>query len=625
MIVIRYAIAACLILSATVLSHGILVENRFAFLPLPVGLRAMIVWVATLTALVGIFRRGARMSSSLRVLLVLPALLLGVRYWIPRFFPEEQLGAGGFMGEGTARAQERLRLIASAQEQYRIRTGRYSENPSELLRDVSVDGGDVTVRLARDGARWWTGVATVGADSCEMRVGEPGDSATAGLVDGVAQCTGGNRRWAWSAVRGAKFRGQPSAPQDTPTLAGVWLQHRADAARSGIGTGTPTAVSWESWLSGEIRSSPSIAGDQLFLGAHGNGEVASFRMSTGELMWRVRAPNWIHHEPVVRDSLVAYGFGNNERWGAQGEHGGSPPSGFEVVDRRTGRILWRRYTDSPAMGAPLFADDLLIGIEARGTLRAWRAVDGTEIWSAAMPDRSDSPMMNPVPVGNLIFVGTEPARWCAFDIATGTRASCGELPEARWGAGHTSPTVAGRLVLFSFAEYPTGDRLTRATLALARGVLGLPLPYEAVAMVAVEMPSGKLVWRTSLGGLGKPVFGHVAGTPTVIDTLAVVPLPLIAEVAALDTRDGQVRWRARVAPARGSVTVFEGRVFTATTRKTMVVLDLQSGEEICEAPIPGNVDRAGLSIAGATGVLVFSDGRIKAAPVRDWMQCGVRF
>lgn len=55
------------------------------------------------------------------------------------------------------------------------------------------------------------------------------------------------------------------------------------------------------------------------------------------------------------------------------------------------------------------------------------------------------------------------------------------------------------------------------------------------------------------------------------------------------------------------------------------VLDMHTGQRLCEAPLPQTLDRAALTVSGGTGVLVFSDGMIKAAPVRDWMKCLVDF
>lgn len=121
------------------------------------------------------------------------------------------------------------------------------------------------------------------------------------------------------------------------------------------------------------------------------------------------------------------------------------------------------------------------------------------------------------------------------------------------------------------------------------------------------------------------MFGHIAGTPTISEGLAVAPIPLLGEVVALTANTGVVQWRKKVSPARGSVTIVGRKVFFATTHKSYAVLDMHTGQSLCEAPLPQTLDRAALTVLGETGVLVFSDGMIRAAPVREWMECLVDF
>jgi outer membrane protein assembly factor BamB len=180
-------------------------------------------------------------------------------------------------------------------------------------------------------------------------------------------------------------------------------------------------------------------------------------------------------------------------------------------------------------------------------------------------------------------------------------------------------------VLFSFED---GDNI----VALSSRILGFSwrqfvgLPYaSSVSLVAVDFRTGGSLWRSQLTGVRQPSAGHIAGTPVVVDSLVVVPFPVIGEVAALSVVDGSVKWRQRVYPARGSVSVVNGQAFAATNLKTSVVVDLRSGRQVCSQVLPGRVDRAGLTISGNTGILTFLDGRISAAPVSEWMTCTVVF
>jgi predicted amidohydrolase YtcJ/outer membrane protein assembly factor BamB len=650
--VIARAAALVLALSAGAMTYGVLWLDKAAWVP--GGALAVVpaLWAVTALALVALAAPGRRWSWARRLLFVAPALVLNGRYWGFQLRAATAAApvpaTGEYLTDEATRAQAALRLLASAQEQHRLVTGRYATALDQLPPQLMGDLSGIKVVVTAQGDRWWRARAQGGAESCAIAVGFLPQQEQADSLDGVPQCRSGSRRHRHQQVHGTRFVQQQGANPSPPVDSGVWLQHRADVARTGVapssvalsgvalsgvapsGTGPSgtTPVRWDARLNGEIRSSVSIAGGQLFVGAHGNGEVAAFRLADGALQWRVRAPNWLHHEPVVGDGVVAYGFGNNENFGPGGKGFGSPPSGYDVLDRATGRLVHRFLTSSTAMGAPAIVGSLLVAREHAGIVHAWDLRTGTLRWSAALPGRPVGPMTNPLVVDSLVVVTSEPMAWCRLAVGTGRLLGCGTAPDGKWG-GHASPALAGRLVLMSYLEPPPPFRqsLWRLVLGMANPKLvGTPNPkVSTVALVAVDRDTDQVVWRRRFTGAAFPVSGHVAGTPTVDDDAAMVPLPTIGEVVSVDVATGAVRWRAPVRPARGSVSVVGGRVFTATTTARMVVLDAATGRVHCSAPLPGAVDRAGLSIAGGTGILTFQDGRISAAPVDQWFRCAVSF
>ncbi len=644
---IARAAGLLLVVSAGFMSYGVLRLGKADWVPGGALVVVAVIWVVTALAVLPLAGTGRRMAPGWRLLLAVPAVALNGRYWAFQVRAATAAApvplTGTYLTDEAVRAQAFLRLLASAQEQHRLATGRYAavldQVPPRLLGDVS--GIEATVTA--DGDRWWRGRARVGDETCDIGVGFLPKQQAADSLDGVPQCSSGSRRHRQQQVHGTRFVQQQAGNPSRRVDDGVWLQHRADAARSGMAPSgmapsgmapsgmAPSGmapVRWDARLNGEIRSSASIAGGQVFVGAHGNGEVAAFRLADGALQWRVRAPNWLHHEPVVGDSVVAYGFGNNENFGPEGAGFGSPPSGYDVLDRSTGRLLHRWMTPSTAMGAPAIIGSLLVAKENAGVVHAWDLRSGAARWSVALPGRPVGPMTNPLVVDSLVVVTSEPMSWCRLAVGTGRLLGCGAEPDGKWG-GHASPALAGPLVLMSYLEPPPLFRKSLWRLMLGRAnpkLVGTPNPkVSTVALVAVDRDADRVVWRRRLTGAALPVSGHVAGTPTVEGDAAFVPLPTIGEVVSVRTRDGAVRWRAPVRPARGSVSVVGGRVFAATTNSRMVVLDAATGREHCSAPLPGAVDRAGLSIAGPTGVLTFLDGRISAAPVDQWFRCAVVF
>ena len=593
------------------ISYNVLRYERFSALP---GGRVTGTFCAIASVVCAVWAiRHVKARWSIRALATLPLIGLTVRFYLPS-------KVGFRLSPQATQSQALLRVIASAQEEFRIKSGRYASSLDDLTLVSDKAGYQTDVALSSAGDKWWHGRIRYQGGYCEIHVGYPEPlQNSANLVEGMPVCGEKPRRGAYQDVAGAKFVGQPSPSNGSIDTSGNWPQHRANSRRTGIVDRAGPAYRWDAWVSGELRASASVAGDQVFVGAHGNGEVAALNLTTGALLWRARAPNWIHHEPIVDGRFVAYGFGNNEV---------TPPSGFDVRDRRSGMLLWRRFTPTSAMGAPLIEKGTLIGADLSGTVYAWNLVSGAELWKYSIPRVNQAgitmPMANPLSFDSVVAVSMEKTGLCFLSLYSGKPVRCLKFSGNFWGGGHSSPAFTGQSVVF------TGKNNTVAFKWWER-IFGFQFPDPSrqlanqVSVLSVEPTSGRVIWEVQLVGRPQVVRGHVAGTPVISGPLTLVPLPSIGEVVSISTSTGQVLWRSPAHPARGSVSVFEGRVFVATSKSSWVVLDLSSGKQLCSAPLPGEVDRAGLTISGATGIMTFLCGRVTAAPVKEWFSCSVRW
>jgi outer membrane protein assembly factor BamB len=605
--ILRSAIVLLIIVAGVLMTEGITRQQRFSFLPGGYTAKTVLVW-AVLILCIGTLAQPVKSKRRLiRILFCLPAFLLIGRYFLPgikkssAFTPED-------LNEG--RLQEVLRVLAAAQEQYRLESGKYTEKLVELNPFLADTISDVSIQLNAYLDKHWMGEARKDESTCKIYVGFPPPGFDSTEIEGVPNCGNSHSLERHKLVKGAPFSGQAVTRKNSEKAFGYWRQHRADPQRTGEVGGPLEGMRWDALLSGEIRSSASIAGNQVFVGAHGNGEVASFRLSDGALLWRIRALNWIHHEPVVDQGLVAFGFGNNM---------GTGPNGFEVVNQQTGETVWRQLTNSAAMGAPAIQGSLLIGQEGAGHIRAWDLRTGELKWQSLLPGGAHGWMTNPVLEDTVVVITGEPNKWCAVHAQSGRQLRCGALGSVYWGMGHTSAAKHRTTIYTSFIDHKSiGGPLGR--------VLRLPKASNTVvSLAAVDLPSGKLLWKTSLTGTSVPIAGHFAGTPVVSGSSVIVAFPLIGEVASFSLTAGRLLWRAKVSPARGSVSVVGERVFSATLDQYAVVLSRVDGRLLCQQELPAKVDRAGLSISGATGILTFLNGQISSAPVQDWLLCRVRF
>jgi outer membrane protein assembly factor BamB len=96
-------------------------------------------------------------------------------------------------------------------------------------------------------------------------------------------------------------------------------------------------------------------------------------------------------------------------------------------------------------------------------------------------------------------------------------------------------------------------------------------------------------------------------------------------VVALRPDSGRIIWSRPVNVARGSVVVWQGLVLAATRDPGFVVLDAATGHLVCRQKLPAESDRAGLTIAGRTGILTFLNGMVAARDMREWSTCHAAF
>src|SRR5699024_3210164 len=96
----------------------------------------------------------------------------------------------------------------------------------------------------------------------------------------------------------------------------------------------------------EIRSTPVIVENYMFIGNHGSGSLNAFDMTTGEQLWKKDAPNWIHSEMVYEDGNVFVGYGNRYFNRNVGEPyvRGSRESGIMALDADSDEELWNFET-----------------------------------------------------------------------------------------------------------------------------------------------------------------------------------------------------------------------------------------------------------------------------------------
>ena len=634
---VRYlAVAMLLTLQAIVFARAAMNGERFASIPggayllVATGALIYLVAIASLT----VWRDKPRF---IRWGSIGAAIALSLRFYSPAFFamvlPRIPYPVEHMAVNISPPLEIYLRELAAAEEQYRIRERSYTSDATKLSPWVRQPPGSRVEMVAR-GDTGWSARASLNGATCDIWVRDSLLRQRAADVEGSPNCGGTEIRGIHQRIRSVVVAPSREAGFAKTDASGTWLEHRGDDRRSAsISANTlGQGHSWTERIGGVIRSSVAIAGNQVFVGSHGNGEIVALTLDSGKIGFRVRAPNWVHHEPAVTSDLVIFGFGNNEPSAIGPEVNGSPPSGVVAYDRVTGVEKWRRYTTGSVMASPVVKNSVVAVSTGADEAFGWRLSDGAQVWRAALPGYA--PMANPVMVDSLFLIGVEPATLCALAIASGRRIYCRVLSRESWGAGHASPAIAGDLLLQVYEEDldGSGGGVDSRPMLLVRHLIGLPprryrpRPSNSLreqVLVALRWRDGVEVWRARLGRGRHHAQGHIAGTPTVEGSVAFVPSPVSQTVSAIDTRTGRILWATMVKPARGSVLFSEGSVITATADSTVTVLDARNGRVRCRERLPDRADRAGPTVSGATGVLTLVNGTVMARPLAAWLSCRV--
>jgi eukaryotic-like serine/threonine-protein kinase len=194
---------------------------------------------------------------------------------------------------------------------------------------------------------------------------------------------------------------------------------RGNPQHTGVyaGAGVPqfTKIKWQFHTRGQILSSPTVAGDTLYVGG-GDHSLYALDLAAGTLKWKFKTDSRITSSPAVSNGLVYFG---------------SYDGNFYAVDASTGQLKWKFKT----------------GGERRF---AAKHLHGAEPAAETMPDPFDFYLSSPVVWKGGVYFGSGDTNIYALDAATGS---------LKWkfktsDVVHASPAISdGTLFVGSWDSY----------------------------------------------------------------------------------------------------------------------------------------------------------------------------
>jgi outer membrane protein assembly factor BamB len=294
---------------------------------------------------------------------------------------------------------------------------------------------------------------------------------------------------------------------------------------------------------------------------------------------------------------------------------------LRALSKTSGRVRWeqpvgRLAAATPAVGGGCVYAVALRGIASEsGRIAAYRAADGRQLWSKALPSRAES---SPLLKNGRLFFGSEDGTVYALNAKTGRtiwtyRASGavkggpalanGTLYFGDYGGrAHAVSAKTGRQVWSvgtNGTRFGFGSGRFYSTAAVAFGRVYLGNTDGRVYSFAAS--SGKLAWATGTGA-------YVYGSPAVAVTPGLGPTVYIGSYDgsfyAFDARSGAVRWRFSTGNRiSGSATIVSNVVyFSNLGANDTFGLNIRTGKKVFSWPDgafnPVIADRRAIYLAG---------------------------
>lgn len=333
-----------------------------------------------------------------------------------------------------------------------------------------------------------------------------------------------------------------------------------------------------------ILSGPVVADARVFA-MDADAMVSAYDEETGRRLWS---------RNIAPDEEEDGNWGGGIAYDAGRIYAATGFAQVVALDATTGDIIWRHNVSGPMRAAPTVFEGRLFAVTKDNRTFALDANDGTELWTHSGIEE----------VAGLLGAASPAVDGDTVVVAY----SSGELFALRVENGR-------QLWSDNLAAIRRVDAVSALADILGRPVIDRGRVYaisHSGRMVAIDAVSGRRVWETALGGVNQP---WIAG-----DFLFV--LTNNAEVAAVTTRDGLVRWITPIGLYEdpedkyglidwtGPVLVGD-RLIVAGSNDMALTLSPYTGEILGEVDLPGGA-AISPAIANETIYLLTDEARLVA-------------
>lgn len=304
---------------------------------------------------------------------------------------------------------------------------------------------------------------------------------------------------------------------------------------------------WKFKCEDEIRGTPTIYGNSLYIGCYDN-NLYAVNAADGAFQWKYPTDGGIVSKPAVAENNIF--FGSEDRR-------------LHVINAHTGGIVWSEYANAPLRSSPRIADGHVFIGSDDGILHAINILTGRPIWEVQV---SSAIRSTPYIEDTNIYVGTENGEFYCIDFK-------GKI---RWQfkakrAVTSSPLVKDNTVYFTSLDsqlyaLDAGNGWALWKFRLGKGSISSPALSDNLVFVgaadgfiyAVDINTAKEAWRFRTD--------HQVTSSPVVYKDAVYCASVDSHIYCLEASSGQLRWKfATEGAVTGSPLVYDDMVYIGST------------------------------------------------------------
>lgn len=380
-----------------------------------------------------------------------------------------------------------------------------------------------------------------------------------------------------------------------------WHQYRMNSDKNAVFDNGSDPLEFKTFKTAEeVRATPVVVGDTLFIGNHESGDVFAFDVNTGEELWHNEVPNWIHSEMIYHDGKVYVGVGN--RFFQDNGIRGTGENGIFAFDAETGDLLWKYNTEGEVMPTPAYYDGAVYATTGDRHLYKLDPDSGELIHQAEIGKVIS--MSAPAIDDDTLFVGGSgplPYTFSAYDLETDEFKWQEEFPDVFSGLDDVPSAVHENTVI---------------TTALEKADDG-ESPEHFI--YALDTETGEIQWKESLG-VGEMVKNNKSGAPMIYDNKVFVGSPITKTFYAYDLETGEKLWEFENEVMKAPPVAKDDIVYFSNVKGSVYALDVDSGELLGEVELEGTLAPAGPIIINDTMFIGSQDTNVYAVPLTDFTE-----